>query len=517
MNTDKLLLQTKTYQECAAMFNLHNTGVTMKQIVLFALAALITLSNTGAFAQENPFAENLTQNPFAIAQSEGYVGIFESDAVRLTLARAADGFSGQLFYAQTSQTYPATARVEGGELRGSFTAGGKAFPFTFKFGDEGNSAQFETEGYSGQLKRTFEPTALVKKTKPLNRVDKLYEEALEALESAASAQKSVAMATTISQIAQGGRIDRARALLDAIPRNDTFRDLATAMFGESQAINGDLVGAKATANGMADQTWRTHIGESIAIYQAENGDASAALATANAIGTQIDKISALVAVANALSQTGDKSTALTTLASAQSVADAVQDKSRKDDAFGMVSGGYAVAGDYDVAIALGGDVKDHMKRVKAYVNVALAQAKAGDMDEAQKSIKRAEGRSGYIKPKSARPAAYAQIVRGYAALRDVKGMTKMFKWTKILKGNDLHARVEIVRTQIDFGYYAPARTNLSIIGNADLVGSLTASLAQHQAQNGDLEGALAMARSVVPPHHRAFGIAAVAAEMAKTE
>ncbi len=470
-----------------------------------------------AKAQENPFATKAPSNPFAVALAEGYVGIFNSDAVRLTLARTANGFSGSLFYAQTAQTYPVTAGIENGVLRGSFTTGGKAFPFTFQLDDDGNSAQFNTEGYSGKLERTLELSAPVKTSPPLSRIDKLYEEALVALESATSAQKSVAMATTIAQLAQGGRMERARALLDAIPRNDTFRDLATAMFGESQAASGDLVGAKATANGMASQTWRTYIVEAIAVYQAENGDAAAALSTANSIGTQNDKISALVAVANALSQSDDKAIALTTLKDAQTRAEAVQDKSRKDDALAMVSGGYAIAGNYDMATDLGGDIKNHMARVKAYVSIALAQAKAGDVDGARKSIKRAEGRSGHIKPKAARPAAYAQIARGYAALRDVKGMTKMFKWTKILKGNDLKARVEIVRTQIDFGYYAPARTNLSLIGSADLIGSLTAELAQHQAQNGDFEGGLSMAQSIIPPHHRAFGIAAVATEMAKAE
>lgn len=490
----------------------------MNSKTLGALALLIAMPFPGALAQDNPFAANSAENPFAAAQSDRYVGIFESSAVRLTLARDGDGFSGDLFYAQTAQTYPATARVDAGALRGSFNAGGKSFPFTFAMGDDGDSGQFDTEGYSGKLTRTFEPSSLLKKAAPTNRVDALYEEALKDLESAVSAQKSVAMTTVIAQIAQGGRVDKAKALLDAIPRSDTFRDLAFAMFGESQAINGDLEGARATANGMADQTWRTHIGESIATYQAENGDVSDALATANAIGTQIDKISALVAVANALSAKGDKANALATLTSANEVAQAIQDKERRRDAIGMVSGGYAIMGDYDTASDLADDLKKGtMKRVRAYVNIALARAKAGDMEGSAESNRRALFTIGWMKPMSSRPAAHAQVVRGYAAVRDEEGINKMFKRTRKVKGNPLHVRVELVRTQIQFGYYAPARANLAIVGNADLVGSLTAELAHHQAQHGDFEGGLTMARSVAQPHHRAFAIAAVATEMAKAE
>jgi hypothetical protein len=326
------------------------------------------------------------------------------------------------------------------------------------------------------------------------------------------------MTTVIAHIAQGGRIDKARALLEAIPRSDTFRDLAFAMFGESQAINGDLEGARATANGMADQTWRTYIGESIATVQAENGDVTDALATANAIGTQTDKISALVAVANALSAKGDKANALSTLTSANEVAQAVQDKERRRDAIAMVSGGYAIMGDYETATDLAKELKKGtMKSVIAYVKIALAQAKAGDMEGARKSTKSAQGSTNYMKPYSARPAAFAQIVQGHAAIRDEERINKLMKWTHDLKGNPLYVRVELVRTQIQFGYYAPARANLAIVGNADLVGSLTAELAHHQAQNGDLEGGLTMARSVAQQHHRAFAIAAVATEIAKAE
>lgn len=490
----------------------------MNSTTLFALAALIAAPCSGAIAQDNPFAANSAENPFATALSDRYVGIFESSSVRLTMAKAGSGFSGELFYAQTSQTYSATARVDGSALHGSFNAGGKSFPFTFVMSDDGDSGQFETQGYAGKLLRTFEPSSLMKKSAPLNRVDALYEEALEALDGAASAQKSVAMTTVIAHIAQGGRIDKARALLDAIPRSDTFRDLAFAMFGESQAINGDLEGARATANGMADQTWRTHIGESIAGYQAENGDVAGALATASAIGTQIDKISALVVAANALSKNGDKANALKALTSANSVAEAIHDKERNADANVMIVGGFAQMGDYETALDLAKKLKKgNLKKVNAFVSVAWAQAKAGDTKGARESTKQSLNAAGWMKPASGRPAAYAKVVKGYAAIRDEEGINKLFKWTDKLKGNPLYVRVELVRTQIQFGYYAPARANLAIIGNPDLVGSLTAELAHHQAQNGDLEGGLAMARSVAQPHHRAFAIAAVATEMAKAE
>ncbi len=489
----------------------------MRVFARIALAICLAAPTAG-FAQDNPFAANPAGNPFATAMVDRYAGIFESDAVRLTLEKSGGGFVGELYYAQTGQTYPATAQIKDGALNGSFNAGGKSFPFTFALGDDGKSGQFDTEGYSGRLTRTFEPSSLVKKAAPLNRIDALYQEALEALESSAPIQKSVAQASVIAHLAQGGRIDQAKALLDAIPRSDTFRDMAIAMFGESQAINGDLEGARATANGMADQTWRTHIAESIAGYQAENGDAAGALVTANAIGTQTDKVSALIVVANALSKTGDKATALTTLTNATAVTEAIENKDQRNDAYGMLVGSYANMGDYETATDMAKDLKKgKMKSISAYVKIALAQAKAGDAEDADKSIDRAIGSSNYMKPMSSRPAAYAQIIRGYAALRDQKGIDKLFKWTQKLKGNPLYVRVEMVRTQIAFGYYAPARANLSIIGDPDLVGSLTAELAQHQAQNGDLEGGLTMARSIAQPHHRAFAIAAVATEMAKAE
>lgn len=480
--------------------------------------AICLVAPTAGLAQDNPFAANSAGNPFATAMVDRYAGIFESDAVRLTLEKAGSGFEGELYYAQTGQAYSATAQIKDAALNGSFNAGGKSFPFTFVLGDDGKSGQFDTEGYSGRLTRTFKPSSLVKKAAPLNRIDALYEEALEALDGAAAIQKSVARASLIAHLAQGGRVDQAKALLDAIPRNDTFRDMATAMFGESQAINGDLEGARATANGMADQTWRTHIAESIAGYQAENGDTAGALATANAIGTQTDKISALIVVANALSKNGDKATALTTLTSANTITEAIENKDLRKDAYGMLVGGYAKMGDYETALDLAKNIKKgNLKKVNAFVSVALAQARAGDIKGARESTKEAQGAAGWMKPSSSRPVAYAQVVRGYAAIRDEEGINKMIKWTNKLKGNPLYVRVELVRTQIQFGYYAPARANLSIIGNPDLVGSLTAELAQHQAQNGDLEGGLAMARGIAQPHHRSFAISAVATEMAKQE
>ena len=125
----------------------------MKYIIIAVGMVFFASPLSGVFAQDNPFAANAPGNPFATAKFDRYAGVFQSDAVHLTLVKAGDEFSGELYYVATNMTYPVKGTINGDKLTGVFAAGGANFTFTFALNAEGPSGVFETEGFNGTLTR----------------------------------------------------------------------------------------------------------------------------------------------------------------------------------------------------------------------------------------------------------------------------------------------------------------------------------------------------------------------------
>ncbi len=491
----------------------------MKHISLIAIATAYCLSPVApALAQDNPFATNAPANPFATAKTDRYIGVFQSDAVRLTLAKAGAGFSGELYYVATDATYPVTATIEGEKLSGVFVAGGANFKFTFALNADGTSGAFETEGYSGTLARAGGASGPTKSIKPVGKAEAILNEALEISKTVAPDKKGQVLNSIIGMMAALGDIDGARALLNTIPGGDTYRSFAIQGIATAQLQQGDLDGAMTMANTMTNPALRKRFDGQIVSYHITNGDAAKGLSMARSTADPSNRVASLLAAAGAFRGLEDEAQARAVTEEAKAIALSISDETARNSAIFSVVFHYAFAGDTSSALDLANTLPRDIMKMMLLTTIGKAKVRAGDQAGARaiaedmlKDIKK-------LKSKFARPGAYTQVAGIYVGLEDDAALVKVRK----LHGGTFEAwYTALAFAQIEFKQFENARSNLrqgKLLGwfktNAAIIQqSLDFAIANDQATRGDIDGALATARSIADPVTRVSALTVIAGNL----
>ena len=479
------------------------------------LASILAITSPMAVAQDNPFAASSAENPFVASQGDRYQGVFQSDAVRLELERSGDDFTGSLYYVATDQTYDVTAELVDGTLSGAFNTAGKSFPFTFKLHDDGANGVFKTEGYSGALMRVNAGTESAKSIKPLSRVDELLEEAISIANTAPAALRNSALSQIVFSVASVGKLDRARDLANSIPPSDLSRDGAFVGIAQGQLDNGDLAGARATANTIANESMRSVAENAIIVYQVTNGEIDAGLTEARNRTTPKDRIPILTSISMALRNDGDAMRANAVLAEANANYQAIEEQAERDQAVFSLAIAYARTGDFTTPLAMIKDMEDEYSQLVGYAMVGKEQAIAGDLTGAKATAEVTLKSARRLKNKFMRPSGIAQAATVYAALDDDAKVEELI--LMIAKGgNDPSvARITVASTQIQLKKFGKARNTLAIIHNPQMNAVLSQAVALDQAEKNDFDGALATARSISEINIRASAIATIATLIAK--
>ena len=397
----------------------------MKYTIFAASAALFAAPLSGAIAQDNPFAANAPANPFATAQVDRYVGVFQSDAVRLTLVKAGDGFTGELYYLATDATYPLTAKVEGDALKGTFVAGGANFPFTFTLTADRTSGAFDTEGYSGTLAPQSGGSNLAKSIKPGGQAEELLDEALEISKTLPADKKGSALYSIIGLKAALGDIDGARELLKLIPGSDIFRNYAIQGIAKGQLVHGDLDGAIATANMISNPALRLAFDGEIITHHIKQGDIATGLTLARSKTSPSDRATTLLSAATALHFAGDANQAKLIMEEAKASALSIGDENLQNSAFFSVIYTYIALGDEDAALELVRQRPFDLMAAMLYASVANAKVEKGDHAGARAITETAISKVAKMKPKMFRSSSYLQLVSVYVHLNDSAGKQKI--------------------------------------------------------------------------------------------
>lgn len=487
----------------------------MKSVVFAAVAVACSfVPAASALSQDNPFAANPAENPFATAQVDRYAGVFQSDAVQLTLEKAAIGFTGELYYVATNTTYPLTASHADGNISGVFVAGGANFPFTFTLKDDGSGGLFETEGYSGTLARAGGNSGSTKNIKPVGKAEAVLNEALEIAKTVAPDKKGQALSSIIGMMAAFGDIDGAKALLNTIPGGDIFRNYAINGIASAQLKQGDFNGAMATANTMTNPALRKRFDGEIISYHITNGDAAQGLSLARNTAGASDRVDSLMAAASAFRGLEDEPQARAVTEEAKAVALSISDETARNSAVFTVGFHYVFAGDTSAALELANTLPRDIMKMTLLATIGKANIQAGDQAGARaiaegmlKDIKK-------IKSKFARPGAYTQVASIYVGLNDIANLTKVqMKYDGTLTA--WYTAVAFAR--IEFKQFDTVQSLIrsTVLGtnSAIVQQSLDFAIANDQAQRGDFDGALATARSIVDPLTRISALTIIGSTM----
>lgn len=484
----------------------------MKSTTLIALAALTAMSCSGAFAQDNPFAANAPANPFATAKVDRYVGVYQSDAVRLSLTKAGNGFGGELYYVATDATYPVTASVDGEKLNGSFVAGGANFSFTFVLGAEGSSGVFETEGYSGTLVRAGGATGSPKSIKPVGKAAAIVNEALEIAKTVAPDKKGQALYSIIGLKATLGDIDGAKALLNTIPGGDSFRPTAILGIARAQLKQGDFDGAVAMANTITKPAYRKQFDGEIVSHHITNGDAAKGLSLARNATDLEHRVTLLMSAAGAFRGLKDEAQANAMMQEAKSVALSISDEAKRNSAIFTVAFTHAFSGNMTAALEMANTLPADFLKMSLLATIGKAKIRAGDQAGARaiaesmlKDIKK-------LKSKYARPGAYTQVASIYVGLNDNASLLNVHK----KYSGTLEAwYVAVAFAHIEFKHFGEAQALIrsTVLGTSSAIvqQSLDFAIANDQATRGDIDGALATARAIADPLNRISALTTIAA------
>ena len=259
-------------------------------------------------------------------------------------------------------------------------------------------------------------------------------------EAQAAAGTARGVANTITEA-----LASARSIEDA-----NIRTWALCTIAEAQAAVGDIEGVRASARSIEDGDWRAQALCTIAKAQAAAGDTDGALTSARSIEDAVYlRAQALIAIAGAQAAAGDIEGALATIG--------IEDGGWHAQALCAIAGAQATAGDIEGALASARSIEDAVYvRAQALCAIAGAQATAGDIEGALASARSIED-AVYV-----RAQALIAIAGAQAAAGDIEGAL------------------------------ASARS----IEDADRCAQALIAIAGAQAAAGDIEGALASARSI---------------------
>ncbi len=480
----------------------------MKYKSFVAGMVLLATPFSSALAQNNPFATNAPANPFATAQTDRYAGVFQSDAVRLTLANSGPKFTGELYYTATNATYPLTATHSDNKLNGAFIAGGANFSFTFTLTPDGKNGTFDTENFNSTLGRISGLQGSANTIKPLSQAEEIINEALEIAKALPADKKSSAIYSIINLKAALGDIDGARELLKTMPGTNFFRDYAIQGIAGGQLTHDDLNGALKTANTISKPALRTRFDGQIASYHIKQGDVAKGLAVARNQSSPADRVTALLAAASALKLAGDMGQAKSVMGEARAAALLISDETSRNSSLFSIIFTYITLEDIQTALALTNSMPISLTNMILYKSIANAKIKAGDRAGGRAIADKALKASKQLKPKALRPSAYLQLVDVYIHLGDSDVVGLAARKSGADSMDTIMSAVTLAK--INHKQFDSARSWISLSGDTILKNALTFAVVMDQAERGDIDGALATARAESNPEQRVSMLTTIA-------
>ena len=278
-------------------------------------------------------------------------------------------------------------------------------------------------------------------------------------EAQAAAGTARGVANTITEA-----LASARSIEDA-----NIRTWALCTIAEAQAAVGDIEGVRASARSIEDGDWRAQALCTIAKAQAAAGDTDGALTSARSIEDAVYlRAQALIAIAGAQAAAGDIEGALATIS--------IEDGGWHAQALCAIAGAQAAAGDIEGALASARSIEDAVYvRAQALIAIAGAQAAAGDIEGALASARSIEDADRCAQ-------ALIAIAGAQAAAGDIEGALASARSIEDLEPTDLERHYQSANEIED--------------ARAAWRDEALCAIAEAQAAAGDIEGALANARSI---------------------
>ena len=470
------------------------------------VAILLGMAPQYAISQENPFAATPTANPFATTQSQRYIGIFESDAIRLELAETETGIGGTLYYDATGQTYLVTAKLVEAALEGSFAVSGTDFTFTFVLEEDAKAGRFETEGYSGVL------SAQGLAPLPKSRVEEIFEEAVELAGILPADQRGYVISSVVSLLAQTGDIDGARELIESLPAGDAYRSSALVGVAGGMIKTDGVEAARQVMNGVVEPNMRSSFDATYTLYLAEEGQLSEAYAFATGLPRTSGSLGVLTLFALKAHEAGDTEMANAALANARARITGASDMAERNMGFFQLASSHAQLGDVQAARrSLNEIAENDYLQVIGYAAVSEHFVRDGNRDAATQFAEDAFRKAKRIKPNGLRPAAVAAVAPAYAALRDTAKIQEVMNW--VHQKNEYMSGVvlnNVILTQIRFRYLDAARSNAAQLTQTNLDSEILQAVAYDEAEAGDIDGALQTVRGMSSQPVRATSLATIA-------
>jgi len=365
--------------------------------VRFAAAGSILLLETSVLAQDNPFAapiedtpvaSSAEDNPFLAEAAKSYADTFTSEKVKLTLSGDQTGFTGELFYQQTGQTYPVTGQVEAGVFRGTFESTGQTFSFSFELNEDDGTGKFKTAGFDDTLTSQNARQAALD-----TRLEGVFGAALTLVATLDAPSSTFTYTLMADILANAGHIDR----LETLRVKTGNAEYINARIAQAFANEGQLEEATQILAGVSQPENLAKGLVAIAARQAEDGNTAAARATLARARSDEEKKQVLLELSSRKTLDSNVSTTrLLPLVNAIQIIETIKKRRDRDAASLWVISAYAIE-DYDGAMALAGDIGFGLFRGSAYANIARMQTTAGNRAQAERAIELAEstvGRTG---------------------------------------------------------------------------------------------------------------------------
>ncbi len=486
--------------------------LTIRHLIVVLGVLALTTSPT-IHAQDNPFAKNAPQNPFATSATDKYVGKFSSAMVKLELRKNAGKLEGTLFYTSTKQSYPVVAEVSGDGVDGTFSAGGANFPFTFVLDQDATRGEFDTEGFNGTLVAadvsTVDTAPAANAAASSEQIEALFDEAYSLAQQVPSYARPRVIARIVGTKGYAGDIDGALALVAETSADRRQHGYAQSEIARAHAVAGNFSAAQSYANSIADPGARTLAIEHIAEQQAKVGDYSAALQTA-AMSSGLGHVTALVRIGVAEHSNGSGSAAAT-MDLAKSLNDQISDPMTRGLARDRVVEGYATIGEVEKSLSLAKYYREFSSRSAASTKAAIAFAKAGNMQAYAEAIEQArEYRRGVHEQFNMN--LYVAEYYGSDTHSTIAKLTQELKDSK----NSTQGIYELALILLEEGKISDANNLRSRFSSHPyLPGYYDIALAKEYAIDGDLNSATMTARRIQDPEARASALSIVAAETAR--
>ena len=335
-------------------------------------------------ATSNPFGAQNSDNPFAAAAKDPYVGVFESDEVKLVVEKQAGRYSGKLFYAKTGATYPASMTKNESRLDGSFTAGGNEFAFAFELDEAGTSGVFSTQDYSSTL-QAVSSTQSASRPGSGNRggpdsLESVIDEAIATARAVEAGQRGdFARFYVVNSLAYAGFLGRATQMIKETPSENIYREGMLSALASGHAIKGNRSASMQILQQISNPAYHPGVYAEIARYHAEREDFDAALAAVATAPTVEVRVGMLNVIALTHHKQGNLGADGEMLNRARELAYGIEDKDQRSLTLQTLASAYAAPlGLWDEALKTAKKISSDFNKLLAYSAIALAQHKDGE-------------------------------------------------------------------------------------------------------------------------------------------